>query len=1148
MSECASDVGERGTGKKGVLVDRGHTRLRLAVLIGVFVLALLPNFGRPAVASPRASGQVVANEVSQPWPTHGGGLTTPSGAPVDLANAGSTGGQTLLFSSGVVDAGQLFDRLGVHWIAASGAEATIYIETRTSAQGTAWTNWQQVREEEDMTNEYTNEHYAAPMPVEGARYAQYRVWLTSGDPDAITRLNLTFLDVNDLNAGPVARLFNDIAGAFADFTRASGADAAVGSSRLLTRQDWAADETLMQWPPRYQKVQKFVIHHTVTDDGGTNVAASIRAIYYYHAVTRGWGDIGYNYLVDKFGNIWTGRQGGDTVVGGHAYGWNNGSIGIAALGDYSVAQPTGALQGAIANIIAVKSTQYGIQPYGNDTFTHQEQAPDGSWVYITSNPPNIQGHRDCNYILNQHGGQTACPGNGIYNMLDGLRRLAQNAVNAGYFDMPYLDPQLPKAAFPGAVISVPVTVTNRGQTAIPAGTLVSYRLLVNGNVVLPQGSSAAISTALLPGQSSSVSMQFATPVVGSYIVRWDLETAGAWWSTIKNTPVRDQWFNSADWSADWVKDNVPISWVAGEIRMITVTVTNDGGRTWPATGTNPVQLGYKWVSNATGNIFPGLTRVPLGADVPPGQTVTLMIPVVAPVYPTNYTMYLDLYKENEFAFADKGVAPDDTPTGVSVDFKATYNVQGAPTFAAGQTTAVPVTITNAGRGTFPVTSSYPIDLGYHWTTPNGVSVVWDGVRTKLPSDLQAGQSVLVAAQVQAPPQGGQYLLRFDLVEEGVSWFSGRAVPTGATATTVAGPLVKAYGATYGPAAQPLAVSGSLKTIPITVINTGNFAWPAAGAFPVDLSYHWLDGAGRTVVWDGLRTKLPADVLPGASAPLQAQVQVPSGSATYTLRWDLVEEGVSWFSGKDVRSFDQSVQVGDAAVLFYGGSLDVSATPETIATTATTAYSVKVQNLSNFDWDSTINLSYHLFDAAGKTFVWDGARTSLAGMKKSELRTVTLKVKGPATAGTYTLRYDIVQEGVTWFSDQGMQTPALTVNAQVAGYAATYAPSAPTASGGAGSRITVPITVTNVGTLVWQPGAFNVSYHLMAPSGAVFVWDGQRTPIPAPLGKDQSVTVNLALQLPVPPGSYEVRIDVVQEGVTWFSGQSIAPGTFTLVVQ
>src|SRR5207245_1184017 len=119
--------------------------------------------------------------------------------------------------------------------------------------------------------------------------------------------------------------------------------------------------------------------------------------------------------------------------------------------------------------------------------------------------------------------------------------------------------------------------------------------------------------------------------------------------------------------------------------------------------------------------------------------------------PTNYTLYLDLYKENEFAFADKGIAPDDTPTGVSVDFKAGYQ-WSAPPLTAGQTATVPVTITNLGRGIFPVTNSFPVNLGYHWLSASGQTVVWDGARTKLGADLGPQQSVTVNAQVTAPPR------------------------------------------------------------------------------------------------------------------------------------------------------------------------------------------------------------------------------------------------------------------------------------------------------------------------------------------------------------------------------------------------------------
>src|SRR4029077_16036283 len=261
----------------------------------------------------------------------------------------------------------------------------------------------------------------------------------------------------------------------------------------------------------------------------------------------------------------------------------------------------------------------------------------------------------------------------------------------------------------------------------------------------------------------------------------------------------------------------------------------------------PVQLGYKWVSNATGNPFPGANRMSLPSDVAPGQTISLQIPVTAPTYPTNYTMSLDLYKQNEFAFADKGIADNDNTTGVSVDFKTAYTFNAVPQFTAGQTTTVPVTIRNMGNGTFPTTNSFPVNLAYHWTSASGANVVWDGARTPLGGDLLTGQSVTVNAAVTAPTTGGNYVLKLDLVQEGVAWFSTKGAATGNTAVTLDGPVIASFGANY--AIPPISGNASTTTTAqITLGNTSNFTWPAAGANPVTLSYHWLTTSGKTVVW------------------------------------------------------------------------------------------------------------------------------------------------------------------------------------------------------------------------------------------------------------------------------------------------------------
>ena len=1131
------------------------SKKRFALLSGLFLLALFPNSGPPAVAAPRVSGEIVAREVTIPLPALTGTLTRQGGGTLNGADAGQTGGDTLLFSSPTISAGQIYDRVGVHWVAARGTEDSFYVELRTSADDANWSDWQLLTADEDMANLDTNEWYASPqLAVDNARYAQYRVWLTDGNPSDLQRVGITFMDVNDLNAGPVARFVGDIVGAAKDVARsftepAAASAAAVNPTRILARSDWAADEKLMQWIPRYpKKVTKAVVHHTVTDDGGNGqVAAAIRAIYYYHAITRGWGDIGYSYIVDKYGNVWTGRQGGDNTEAGHAYGWNQGSIGIAALGTYSVTQPTPAMITSIANIIAMKFTQFGIQPYGADPFVHQEQAPNGTWVNVTSSPPNVQGHRDCNYIESQNGGQTACPGNALYAQLTNIRQMAQTAVANGYNQMPFLETTLPKAGYPGANLTVGVTVANRGKTNIPAGTRVSYRVIQGANTVVPQGGIGTVGADIVPGGIGAVNVPFTVPAIGNYIVRWDLQTgSGAWWNTSYGSPVREQYFRGADWSADWVSDNVPISWTAGETRMINVTVANDGGRVWNAAGAGPVQLGYKWVSNATGNTFPGATRVSLPNDVQPGQTISLQIPVTAPVYPTNYTVSLDLYKLNEFAFADKGVGDDDTKTGVSVDFKAGYTFNAIPKFSAGQTATVPVTIRNIGNGTFPTTNGYPVNLAYHWTSTTGANVLWDGARTPLGSDVLSGQSVTVNAAVTAPTAGGNYVLKLDLVQEGVTWFSAKGVATGNTAVTLEGPVVASFGANY--AIPPITgTASSTTTAQITLGNTSNFTWPAAGANPVTLSYHWLTTAGKTVVWDGLRTKLPADVPAGQLTQVQANLAFPSAAGTYILRWDLVQEGISWFSGKGVRMPEQTVSVTPYVAPFFGGSLGVDQTPATMNAKTTASVPVKIENMSNFDWGSNVNLSYHWYDAAGNLVSWDGLRTSLAGTARTQIAAINAQIAVPATPGTYKLRYDIVQEGVAWFSSQGMQTPVKTVTVVVPPLSASYSAPA-TVNGAANSMVTVPVTITNAGSMTWQPGAFNASYHMYVQSGAVYVWDGVRTALPAAVASGQAVTLNVIVKMPAGPGTYLLRFDVVQEGVAWFSGQGVPMGSATLQVQ
>lgn len=163
------------------------------------------------------------------------------------------------------------------------------------------------------------------------------------------------------------------------------------------------------WPVQYAKQIKFiVIHHTASVKNLDNPEVAIQNIYYYHAVRRGWGDIGYNYLIDPNGNIFEGRQGKDKVIGGHVKSLNKVSVGIGVLGNYEDGEiPVPVLRAllALTNFLARK---YNIDPAGSAEYKGN--------IY-----QNINGHKDIN--------ATICPGKFLYQKLFGIRALAAEDKN-----------------------------------------------------------------------------------------------------------------------------------------------------------------------------------------------------------------------------------------------------------------------------------------------------------------------------------------------------------------------------------------------------------------------------------------------------------------------------------------------------------------------------------------------------------------------------------------------------------------------------------------------------------------------------------------------------------------------------------------------
>ena len=201
------------------------------------------------------------------------------------------------------------------------------------------------------------------------------------------------------------------------------APAAAQQPAIVPRATWRANESIRRAPPVYAPAVRFaVVHHTAGRNAYSppEAAAIVRGIQLYHVRANGWNDIGYNFLVDRFGTIYEGRYGGidKNVVGAHARGFNTGSVGIAVLGTYGEAAPAQAALDAVARLVAWRLDLSHVDPSGRLTLASagSERFAPGVPVPLRA----VSGHRDT--------GLTECPGDALYAQLG---RIAADARRIG---------------------------------------------------------------------------------------------------------------------------------------------------------------------------------------------------------------------------------------------------------------------------------------------------------------------------------------------------------------------------------------------------------------------------------------------------------------------------------------------------------------------------------------------------------------------------------------------------------------------------------------------------------------------------------------------------------------------------------------------
>ncbi|MEV6979416.1 N-acetylmuramoyl-L-alanine amidase [Kitasatospora sp. NPDC093806] len=228
-------------------------------------------------------------------------------------------------------------------------------------------------------------------------------------PDGATGLRSTALDTT---AGPVRTA-----------SVAATAPTTLAGAEYLPRAAWGCDESkrfkngVENSPAKYYPLQTLTVHHTDTPNADADPAATVRAIYQYHAVTLDWGDIGYHFLIDEAGRIYEGRWSGEdgapaydangkVVTAFHTAGFNSGNLGIALLGTLNGQEPTAQARQSLTRLLALAARTHGLDPQARVTYVNPVNG-------VTKPVDMISGHRD--WLA------TECPGGTMYAALPALR-------------------------------------------------------------------------------------------------------------------------------------------------------------------------------------------------------------------------------------------------------------------------------------------------------------------------------------------------------------------------------------------------------------------------------------------------------------------------------------------------------------------------------------------------------------------------------------------------------------------------------------------------------------------------------------------------------------------------------------------------------
>jgi N-acetylmuramoyl-L-alanine amidase len=380
----------------------------------------------------------------------------------------------------VIRTSQRFDLVGLTWHGPVGAR----VQVRARLAGGRWTTWHVPDPAGDVPDRGPPVHGTEPIWVGGADALQLRVPASVHDVRAdFVNSTGTATATDRLRTRVLSAVHSAVAAIVPGAAQAVPASVG-GQPRIIPRSAWGGGQCKPTHAAGYGTVKLGFVHHTDNLNGysPSQSAAIVLAICRFHRDTRHWDDIGYDFLVDRYGQIFEGRAGGidRAVVGAQTKGFNTVSTGVANIGTFVSTSQTRAGMSALARVLAWKLTLHGVPAIGRVRLVTTEPdlngKPKGTVLHLNL----ISGHRDAN--------STDCPGSALYAQLHQLRRrvaaLAARLTSVGLV-------AAPNPAASGQPIALSGRVKRAARTPVAGASIVVEQLRGTSYVPVAGASTAA---------------------------------------------------------------------------------------------------------------------------------------------------------------------------------------------------------------------------------------------------------------------------------------------------------------------------------------------------------------------------------------------------------------------------------------------------------------------------------------------------------------------------------------------------------------------------------------------------------------------------------------------------------------------------------